>query len=192
MSVRIYGNRELKTLAGLETRPTPVRVRQALFNVWQGTIQGCRWLDLCTGSGAMGAEALCRGASLVVGIERSIPACKIIESNWTKVVSTSQSFRLIQGEVVQQLELLSGQQFDRIYFDPPYGGELYQFVMSAIEKYQLLSPTGELAVEHSPDRAISILPDRLPTLSLCRHKSYGNTAISFYRSNPDSVEIDRS
>jgi 16S rRNA (guanine966-N2)-methyltransferase len=200
MSVRIYGNRELKTLPGLETRPTPVRVRQALFNVWQGTIEGCRWLDLCAGSGAMGAEALCRGASLVVGIERSIPACKIIESNWAKVVGTSQSFRLIQGEVVGQLELLSGQQFDRIYFDPPYGGELYQPVMSAIEKHQLLSPTGELAVEHSPDRAISILPATLPTLALCRQKSYGNTAISFYRtacrlhqqSNLDSVEIDRS
>jgi 16S rRNA (guanine966-N2)-methyltransferase len=190
MSVRIYGNRELKTLPGLETRPTPVRVRQALFNVWQGTIEGCRWLDLCTGSGAMGAEALCRGASLVVGIERSSPACKIIQSNWTKVVSTSQAFQLLQGEVVAQLELLSGQQFDRIYFDPPYGGELYQPVMSSIDLHQLLSPTGELAVEHSPDRAISSLPDTLPTLALCRHKSYGNTAISFYRRNPDSVEID--
>jgi 16S rRNA (guanine966-N2)-methyltransferase len=146
----------------------------------------------------MGAEALCRGASLVVGIERSIPACKIIEANWAKVVGTSQSFQLIQGEVVGQLELLSGQQFDRIYFDPPYGGELYQPVMSAIDRYQLLSPTGELAVEHSPDRAISILPLTLPTLALCRYKSYGNTAISFYQtacrlrqqSNPDSVEID--
>ncbi len=181
MSVRIYGNRELKTLAGLETRPTPVRVRQALFNVWQGTIEGCRWLDLCTGSGAMGAEALCRGASFVVGIERSIPACRIIEANWLKVGGTVQTFRLLQGDVVAQLDLLLGQQFDRIYFDPPYGGELYQPVMSAIDRHQLLSPTGELAVEHSPDRAISILPDTLPTLALCRQKSYGNTAISFYR-----------
>lgn len=190
MSVRIYGNRELKTLAGLETRPTPVRVRQALFNVWQGTIQGCRWLDLCTGSGAMGAEALCRGASLVVGIERSSPACKIIESNWLKVGGTAQTFRLLQGEVVARLELLSGQQFDRIYFDPPYTGALYEPVMNSIDRHQLLSPTGELAVEHSPDRAISTLPETLPTLTLCRQKSYGNTAVSFYRSNLDSVEID--
>jgi 16S rRNA (guanine966-N2)-methyltransferase len=189
MSVRIYGNRELKTLAGLETRPTPVRVRQALFNVWQGTIDGCRWLDLCTGSGAMGAEALCRGASLVVGIERSIPACKIIEANWLKVGGTAQTFRLLPGDVVAQLELLSGQ-FDRIYFDPPYSGELYQPVMSAIDRHKLLSPTGELAVEHSPDRSISTLPDTLPTLALCRYKSYGNTAISFYRRNLESVEIE--
>jgi 16S rRNA (guanine966-N2)-methyltransferase len=181
MSVRIYGNRELKTLPGKETRPTPVRVRQALFNVWQGCIVDCRWLDLCAGSGAMGAEALCRGASLVVGIDSSSAACQIIHQNWSKVVTTSQTFRSIQGDVLQQLELLSGQQFDRIYFDPPYAGSLYQPVMRAIDEYQLLSPTGELAVEHSLDRNISILPETLPTLALCRHKSYGNTAISFYR-----------
>ncbi len=181
MSVRIYGNRELKTLPGMETRPTSVRVRQALFNVWQGCIVDCRWLDLCAGSGSMGAEALCRGASLVVGIESSSAACEIVHQNWSKVVTASQTFRSIQGDVLLQLNLLSGQQFDRIYFDPPYAGALYQPVMSAIDEYQLLSPTGELAVEHSADRGISILPEALPTLALCRHKSYGKTAISFYR-----------
>ncbi len=185
--IRIYGNRELKTLSGLETRPTPSKVRQALFNVWQGSITECRWLDLCTGSGAMGAEALCRGASKVIGIERSSAACKIIQANWLKVATSSQTCQLIQGEVVQQLALLTGQQFDRIYFDPPYAGELYQPVMSAIDNYQLLAPTGELAVEHSPDPAISILPATLETLALCRHKNYGNTAISFYRST--SLEV---
>ena len=75
MAVRIYGNREIKTLPGEETRPTSARVREALFNIWQGRILGCRWLDLCAGSGAMGAEALCRGAAEVVGIEKSGAAC---------------------------------------------------------------------------------------------------------------------
>ena len=84
MSIRIYGNRELKTLPGWETRPTPAKVRQALFNVWQGSIRGCRWLDLCSGSGAMGAEALCREAQIVIGIERSSAACDIIEQRLEK------------------------------------------------------------------------------------------------------------
>ncbi|MER3475705.1 MAG: 16S rRNA (guanine(966)-N(2))-methyltransferase RsmD, partial [Leptolyngbya sp. ERB_1_2] len=70
MSLRIYGNRSLKTLPGQETRPTLARVREAVFNIWQGSIEQCRWLDLCTGSGSMGAEALCRGASIVIGIEQ--------------------------------------------------------------------------------------------------------------------------
>ncbi len=181
MSIRIYGNRELKTLPGLETRPTPAKVRQALFNVWQGSIVDCRWLDLCSGSGAMGAEALCRGAKSVVGIEQAATACNIIQQNWDKVVGTAQTFRLLRGDVVKQLALLAGQQFDRIYFDPPYAGKLYDPVLKSIEQFELLAPSGELAVEHSPDPNISTLPDSLETLELSRSKTYGNTAISFYQ-----------
>jgi 16S rRNA (guanine966-N2)-methyltransferase len=181
MSIRIYGNRELKTLPGLETRPTPARVRQALFNVWQGSIRDCRWLDLCSGSGAMGAEALCREAKIVVGIERSSAACDIILHNWQKVAGASQQFQILRGQVIDRLTDLAGQQFDRIYFDPPYAGGLYQPVLAAIDQYQLLAPTGEIAVEHSPDQQISILPADLATLELCRYKNYGNTSISFYQ-----------
>jgi 16S rRNA (guanine966-N2)-methyltransferase len=181
MSIRIYGNRELKTLPGLETRPTPARVRQALFNIWQGSIANCRWLDLCSGSGAMGAEALCRDARLAIGIDRSSAACSIIEQNWAKVAGESQQFQILRGDVVKRLADLSGQKFDRIYFDPPYAGELYQPVLTAIDFYKLLAPKGELAVEHSPNPQISSLPASLPTLELCRSKEYGNTAISFYR-----------
>jgi 16S rRNA (guanine966-N2)-methyltransferase len=181
MSIRIYGNRELKTLPGLETRPTPARVRQALFNIWQGSIEDCRWLDLCSGSGAMGAEALCRGARLAIGIERSSAACSIIEQNWAKVAGQSQQFQILRGDVVQRLSDLDGQKFDRIYFDPPYAGELYQPVLTAIDRYELLAASGELAVEHSPNPQTSSLPAELPTLELCRSKVYGNTAISFYQ-----------
>jgi 16S rRNA (guanine966-N2)-methyltransferase len=181
MSIRIYGNRELKTLPGLETRPTPVRVRQALFNVWQGSIRDCRWLDLCSGSGAMGAEALCREAKSVVGIEKSATACDLIRQNWQKVAGTAQNFQLLRGEVVDRVAELAGQQFDRIYFDPPYAGGLYLPVLAAIDRYQLLANMGEIAVEHSPDQLISVLPTDLASLELCRYKKYGNTAISFYQ-----------
>ena len=181
MSIRIYGNRELKTLPGWETRPTPAKVRQALFNVWQGSIRGCRWLDLCSGSGAMGAEALCREAQIVIGIERSSAACDIIEQNWKKVASASQNFQLLRGDIITRIGELAGTQFDRIYFDPPYAGGLYQPVLAAIDRYQLLAPMGEIAVEHSPDSKISTLPIGLPTLKLCRDKTYGNTSISFYQ-----------
>jgi 16S rRNA (guanine966-N2)-methyltransferase len=185
MSIRICGNRELKTLPGLETRPTPAKVRQAVFNIWQGTISGCRWLDLCSGSGAMGAEALCRSAQSVIGIDRSSAACSIIEENWRKVASDGQTFQLLRGDIIDRLADVEGQVFDRIYFDPPYAGGLYQTVLAAIDRYQLLAPMGEIAVEHSPDPQISILPVSLPTLELCRYKAYGNTAIAFYR--PKSV-----
>ena len=178
MSIRIYGNREIKTLPGQATRPTLAKVREALFNIWQGTIEGCRWLDLCAGSGSMGAEALCRGASFVVGIEQSGKAYTIIQQNWQKFAQPEQKFQILRGDVVQRLKSLAGQQFDRIYFDPPYASELYQPVLEAIAQYQLLAESGEIAVEHDPDRN---LPQTILSLEICRQKVYGNTAVTFYR-----------
>ncbi|MBW4517836.1 MAG: 16S rRNA (guanine(966)-N(2))-methyltransferase RsmD [Timaviella obliquedivisa GSE-PSE-MK23-08B] len=178
MALRIHGNRLLKTLPGSATRPTPGRVREALFNIWQGKIAGCRWLDLCTGSGAMGAEALCRGAALVIGIEQSSQACEIIQQNWRQVAKPHQTFQVIRGDVVKRLVELSDQApFDRIYFDPPYASDLYEPVLEAIAHHQLLAPQGEMAVEHSPGK---ILPEAIHSLSLNRQKTYGNTAIAFY------------
>ena len=180
MSLRIYGNRQLKTLPGQETRPTLAIVRSALFNIWQGAIVDCRWLDLCAGSGAMGAEALCRGASLAIGIEQSTRACALIRQNWQQMANDSQTFQVLRGDVRQRIKALEGQQFDRIYFDPPYESDLYSPVLAAIAQLQLLAPDGELAVEHSPDRATMATPS---TLEICRQKVYSNTALTFYRSS---------
>lgn len=182
MSLRIYGNRQLKTLPGQETRPTLAVVRQALFNIWQGQIAGCRWLDLCAGSGAMGAEALCRGAAIVVGIERSSQACSLIRQNWQQVAQETQKFQVVRGDV-RHLKRLPGQ-FDRIYFDPPYASDLYAPVLQAIADQNLLAEGGELAVEHSPDR----LEISAPGLTLCRQKVYGNTGLTFY--SPSVAAVD--
>ncbi|HEY9833123.1 MAG TPA: 16S rRNA (guanine(966)-N(2))-methyltransferase RsmD [Stenomitos sp.] len=176
--MRIYGNRQLKTLSGQTTRPTAARVREAIFNIWHGNIKGCRWLDLCAGTGSMGAEALCRGASLVIGIEKWAKACAIIQQNWEQVAQPEQSFQVIRGDVVVRLKSLAGQSFDHIYFDPPYASDLYQPVLEAIANYQLLDDAGELAVEHSPNHWTC---QPLSNLEIYREKVYGNTAITFYR-----------
>ncbi|MEW6491488.1 MAG: 16S rRNA (guanine(966)-N(2))-methyltransferase RsmD [Cyanobacteriota bacterium] len=176
--MRIYGNRQLKTLPGQATRPTSARVREAIFNIWQGRIMDCRWLDLCAGTGSMGAEALCRGASVVIGIEKSPKAGAIIQQNWEKVAQPEQKFQVIRGNVVERLKFLEGQSFDHIYFDPPYASDLYQPVLEAIAHYQLLNEAGELAVEHSPNQWAS---KPIANLEICRQKVYGNTAVTFYR-----------
>ncbi|MBE9208675.1 16S rRNA (guanine(966)-N(2))-methyltransferase RsmD [Nostoc sp. LEGE 06077] len=178
MSLRIYGKRPIKTLPGKETRPTSARVREAVFNIWQGEIADCRWLDLCAGSGSMGAEALCRGASLVVGIEQSSRACAIIQENWQQLANSEQKWQLLRGDVIQQLKSLSGKQFDRIYFDPPYASGLYQPVLEAIADYNLLDAKGEIAVEHNPQGWTS---PTISTWEISRQKVYGNTALTFYR-----------
>ena len=184
MTLRIYGNRQIKTLPGQATRPTSARVREAVFNIWQGTIIDCRWLDVCTGTGSMGAEALCRGASLVVGIEKSSRASAIIQQNWQQVAHGEQKWQLLRGDVMQQLKNLSGKQFERIYFDPPYASGLYQPVLEAIAHDDLLAVHGEIAVEHNPQGWTPLV---IPTWEICRQKVYGNTALTFYRKLDDRL-----
>lgn len=178
--MRIYGNRLIKTLSGQKTRPTTARVREAVFHIWQGHIAGCHWLDLCGGSGSMGAEALCRGAQLVIGIDESTQACRVMRQNWQALAQGDQTWRVLRGDVVRRMSGLKGQVFDRIYFDPPYESGLYVGVLGAIATHNLLTPKGELAVEHAPSLS-------LPTLNALRverTKTYGNTTVTFYRVAP--------
>ncbi len=175
MSLRISGNRLLQTPKGEVSRPTLSRVREAVFNIWQAEVEDCRWLDLCTGSGSMGAEALCHGAASVTGIEKSPKAIPVIEQNWAKVAKDSQETRLLRGNVMTRLPQLAGEQFELIYFDPPYASNLYEKVLPLIVSHQLLSPEGELAVEHGSRNKLQ-LPEGLV---LRRCKTYGSSAVSF-------------
>lgn len=178
MGIRIYGNREIKTLAGRETRPTTAKVREAVFSIWKEKIVGAKWLDLCAGSGTMGAEALCRGAREVVAIEKSPLACDIIRENWQKIATPHQKFRILRGDVLKRLKSLRGEKFDLIYFDPPYHLNLYNPVIQAISDYELLNPeSGELAVEYHPKES-PLHPDS--PLLLLDTRIYGDTAINFY------------
>ncbi len=175
--MRIYGNRQLKTLPGLLTRPTSSKVREALFNIWQGRVTDSYWLDLCAGNGSIGAEALCRGASSVVGVEKSGKACDIIQANWQKLAHSTQSFQVLRGNILTILPSLIGRRFDLIYFDPPYASGLYLPVLTAIAELQLLATEGEIAVEHDeqyqPSREIL-------SLTQCRQKHYSKTTVTFY------------
>ena len=179
MALRIYGNRLLKTVSGQATRPTTGRVREAVFNIWHNSIKAGTWLDLCAGNGVMGAEALCRGAASVLGIEKSGVACRTIEQNWQQVAQPHQSYRVIRGDVLIWLPKLAGQQFQHVYFDPPYQSDLYQPVINAIAQHHLLLPAGELAVEHESKTWQTVT---VAGLSLRTQKWYGRTCLTFYTS----------
>lgn len=180
MAVRIYGNREIKTLPGEATRPTSSKVREALFNIWQGRVRGARWLDLCAGSGAMGAEALCRGAVEVVGIEKSVVACRVVKANWQKVAKPEQAHTVLNTDVVKGLTSMR-QPFDLVYFDPPYASGLYLPVLSQLPAY--LAADGEVAVEYGcghwqPEQFSEVVTNQL---EMVRQKRYGRTNLAFFR-----------
>lgn len=175
--MRIYGNRQIKTLPGRDTRPTAAKVREALFNIWQGTIVDCHWLDLCAGNGSMGAEALCRGAATVVGVEKSARACAIMRQNWQQVATQKQEFQILRGDVIRRFKSLAGRKFSHIYFDPPYQSTLYQPVLNAIANDQLLAENGELAIEHDAKYWQAM---ETSSLVICRQKQYSKTTLTFY------------
>lgn len=176
--MRLQGKQTIQSVGGLDTRPTASRVREAVFNIWQFEIAGCRWLDLCAGTGAMGAEALCRGAAVVVGIEQAGRACTVIAKNWKKLARPDQQVQILQTDVLRGLGQLAGQQFERIYFDPPYACDFYDGVIEAIATHHILSPNGVLAVEHHKFKR---LPQTVGNLDAVQTRKYGTTALTFYQ-----------
>jgi 16S rRNA (guanine(966)-N(2))-methyltransferase RsmD len=178
MSLRIYGNRLLRTPTGLDTRPTLARVRTAVFGRWQERVSGCRWLDLCAGAGTMGAEALARGAASALGIELGARAARLAAENWEKIAPGCGSIWKL--DVLVGLERLAraGEHFDLIYFDPPYRAGLYEKVLQTVDQRMILSEHGEMAAEH--DRRDS-LPERVGTLVRVDSRTYSDTTVSYYR-----------
>ena len=176
MSIRIKGDRSLKTPTGLSTRPTPSKVRAAVFNILQSQVRGACWLDICAGSGAMGAEALVRGAEQIIGIEISAIACRLIQENWQRVARPNQKFQVIKGDAIKILPKLAPQSVDLVYFDPPYQSDLYQPVLKALPR--LLKPEAIAIAECDRLRP---LEDEIGELICCDRRQYGQTALAFYR-----------
>jgi 16S rRNA (guanine(966)-N(2))-methyltransferase RsmD len=111
-----FRSRRLKSPPGQATRPTPDRLREALFNVLQPRIEGAVFLDAHGGSGAVGVEALSRGARQVIIIERSRAAIQVIRQNLDALQAAARA-RVIHGSAATYL---AGQQADIVFLDPPY------------------------------------------------------------------------
>src|SRR5689334_11571765 len=122
----IYKGRRLKTLEGSALRPTSDRMRETLFNILAPRIEGARLLDLCAGSGAIGIEALSRGAAHVTFVEASRKAASVISEN-LRHCGIRENYRFIARDALAALKYAArdNQQFDIIYFDPPYDSDLY-------------------------------------------------------------------
>jgi 16S rRNA (guanine966-N2)-methyltransferase len=185
----IYKGRRLKTLEGLSVRPTSDRLRETIFNILTPRIEGARFADICAGSGAIGIEALSRGAQYVTFIESSLKAARIISEN-LRNCGIRRDYRVINRDVIRALKNLAAEkaQFDIIYFDPPYSSELYTPVMWVIAKYELLAEGGVLIVEH---RRQSPLAPNYDQLRPYRQLAQGETHLTFFgieAQEPDDKE----
>lgn len=139
----------LKTIAGMDTRPTTDRIKETLFNMIAPYIPDCSFLDLFAGSGAIGIEALSRGAKNVVFIEQSKSAVDCINDN-LKFTRLEAGARVMATDVITALKRLEGMDaFDYIFMDPPYQKELEKRVLEYLKDSKLLAKDGIIIVEAS-------------------------------------------
>ncbi len=173
-----YRGRKLKAVPGLKTRPTADRVREALFNILGEMVIRARVLDLYAGTGALGLEALSRGAQRAVLVEKDPVATAVIGEN-IAALGEHRAARLIPGDCRAALELLAGRGdvFDLILADPPYRGRAGENLLAEIGRFGILNRDGVAVIEHSPATEI-IVPGE--SWHLLRRKKYGRTVLSFY------------
>jgi 16S rRNA (guanine(966)-N(2))-methyltransferase RsmD len=155
-------------------RPTSDRVREALFDMLRERVDGARVLDLYAGTGALGIEALSRGAQHLDLVEADREAQRLIRENLTRT-GLSDRAELQPRRVEQALSQLAGQ-YDVILADPPYADASVVGLLPAIEP--LLQPSGTLVLEHASRAA---MPDEPGGLRLWKRRRHGDTTLSLYR-----------
>ncbi len=149
----------LKTLDGMDTRPTQDIIKETLFNVIQVEVPGSRFLDLFAGSGAIGIEALSRDASEAVFVENNKKAVAVINENLEKTHLADRA-NVITGDVMigmQQLERKG--RFDIIHMDPPYNNDLEKNVLTYLKTSKLADEDTLIIVEASQQTDFSYLED---------------------------------
>jgi 16S rRNA (guanine(966)-N(2))-methyltransferase RsmD len=172
--------RRLKMPTGLETRPTAARLRQSLFDILAPELPGSRFLDAFAGSGAIGLEALSRGAARVVFVDVSGPAIAAIRENVAALAAAGGDVQVLRQDARLALAALadSGVRFDVVYLDPPYDSGLYEEVLEIVSAMGLLREGGVAVAEHFHKRG---LPATIGRLARSREVRVGDHRLSFYR-----------
>lgn len=169
-------------LDGLQVRPTSDRMRETLFNILAPRIEGARFLDLCAGSGAVGIEALSRGAAHVTFVEAARKSIDLVREN-LRHCGIVEGFTLLARDALKAVRQLSADErrFDIIFFDPPYDSEIYSPVLRQIARGALLAEDGIVIAEHR--RQLPLLPS-YEQLRPYRELAQGESCLTFYRSEP--------
>jgi 16S rRNA (guanine966-N2)-methyltransferase len=185
-----YRSRALRTLRGLELRPTSDRLRETLFNILGPALEGGVFVDVFAGSGAVGIEAMSRGAGEVFLLENHAPAARLIRQNLGSLGVTvgapaigGPRVEILAMDALRGLESLAKRHLvaDFVFLDPPYKPiERYDEVLDFLGQPRLLRPSSIVIAEHSV-RDVENMPDDLTALERFRAIASGDSALSFYR-----------
>ncbi len=183
-SIRIitgaFKGRKIPTVQGQGIRPTSLRAREALFSILGPIIPGACIADLFAGSGAIGLEALSRGAAKAIFVEHNPAAGKILQHTLVQFNVAAQSRVLVQDVAlaIQNRLLLEWRPFDILYLDPPYRFEDIQQLLLQIEHADLVASHGHIIYEHFSKKTP---PSSIGQWTLIRTVKHGDIALTFYR-----------
>jgi 16S rRNA (guanine966-N2)-methyltransferase len=172
-----FKGRKLVSLRGIATRPTSDRVRESIFNILAHHIFNASVLDLFAGTGALGLEALSRGAANAVFIDSSASAVKTIQKNITACRATNRS-REIQWDIAKNLNCLQSKApaYDLVFMDPPYNKNYIAPTLKNLMGKNILKDGAKIIIEHS---AAETVPEDIMGLNLTDQRIYGKTLVSF-------------
>lgn len=153
-----------------QIRPTTSLMRESIFNKFQMSMPGCRFLDLFAGSGIMSLEALSRGADFVLAIESDSEQCRVIRKNFSHIGLTDKEVKIVPCDARGLMAKPCREEaFDFVFMDPPYGFKDLPLLVALCRENGWLKPDGVIIVEHG---------SRAPELIGFTRKCYGDTAIS--------------
>ena len=171
-----FKGRNLKSPPSLDVRPTSDRLRETLFNVIASRVPDSRFLDLCAGSGAIGIEALSRGAAHATFVDPSRRSCQLIEANLKLCQVPEEQRDIYCSEASEFLKQSDKDEWDVIFLDPPYNTD-YLRLLEVLGASGAVSDEGLLIVEHHHK---TTLPERIGSLTRTRVLKQGDSSLSFY------------
>jgi 16S rRNA (guanine966-N2)-methyltransferase len=174
-----YRSRRLKGPGKLRLRPTSDRLRETLFNVLGPSVEDSLFVDLYAGTGAIGMEAISRGARETIFIESHAACVQLVRQN-IEALGIRSGAEVIEADAVKGLKNLASRHLvaDFIFLDPPYEGEQHLRALEFLDESHLVAPYGLVIVEHH--RTVE-LPERFDRLECTRLLEQGDAALSFYR-----------
>ena len=167
----------LDTLDGEETRPTSERVKEAVFSMLQFDIEGREVLDLFSGSGQMGLEAVSRGAAAATLVDKSKNAIRIIEKNAEKT-KLREYCHIVNSDSLDFIRRNKGKKYDIIFIDPPYASGLYIPVLKSLYEYEMIKPTSLIVCESDFEKLLESDNELQHIYSVKKSSKYSKTVIT--------------
>ena len=171
-----FKGRRLQTPDNYDIRPTSEMVKEALFSILLNDIYGSNFLDLFSGTGAVGIEACSRGAEKVYLVDKSRESIAIIRENVNKtgcqdkVSILSSDYRIALNRIKEKIDI--------VFADPPYDEGYNLQILESLSKSDVLSDSGIVIIEHSKR---AVLPDEFEIFEKYKEKKYGKKCLSFYK-----------